>query len=87
MSSDDPTDLIIGSCVVIVGTTIVRNVHDKKAKGETFQPIAFGFLLCLALLAIAFVAPGFAKGLAVMGLVGAFVLNGPVIFSAVKGIS
>jgi hypothetical protein len=79
--SANPSDVILGSVVVITGTTIIRNAYEKKPKGTTFKPLAFGFMLTVALLAIAIGAPGFAKGLAYLGLVGAFVVNGPAVFA------
>lgn len=82
--NDDPTSLIIGAVVVTTITTVVRNARNKTKAGKTFEPIVFGFLLALALLAIAFVFPKFAKGLAIMLLVGAFVVNGPSVFEALS---
>lgn len=83
---NDPTDIVIASCVIITVTTVVKNARNKTKAGTTFEPIVFGFLLALALLAIGFVAPGFAKALAIMGLVGAFVVNGPALAATVKSI-
>lgn len=82
--SASPTDVIIGSCVVVVGTTVIRNAHNKTKAGTTFKPIVFGFMLAIALLAIAIVAPGFSKGLAYLALVGAFAVNGPAIFEIIR---
>lgn len=79
----NPTDVILGSVVVITGTSVLRNAHEKKDKAQTFKPVVFGFLLGVSLLAIAIVAPNFAKGLALLGLVGAFVVNGPAVFAMV----
>lgn len=83
MSDAAPTDVILGSVVVITGTTILRNVRNKTKAGTTFKPVLFGFLLAAALLTIAIGAPGFAKGLAYLGLVGAFVVNGPALFELI----
>lgn len=81
--SASPTDVIIGSVVVITATTVLRNAKNKTKAGTTFKPVIFGFGLALALLAIAIAAPGFAKGLAYLGLVGAFVVNGPALFETI----
>lgn len=77
----DPSMLIIGSVTLVTITTVVKNAKNKTKAGTTFEPIVFGFLLTLALLAIALVAPNFARGLAMLALVGAFVVNGPTIFA------
>jgi len=84
--SGNPTDVIIGSVVVITATTVLRNARAKTKAGTTFKPVVFGFGLLVALLAIAIVAPGFAKGLALMGLVGAFAVNGPALFNTIGGL-
>lgn len=83
MSDGSATDVILGSVVVITATSVIRNAHDKTKAGTTFKPVLFGFGLAVALLAIALVAPGFAKGLALLGLVGAFVVNGPALFTVI----
>ena len=77
------TDVIIGSSVIITATSVIRNAHNKTKAGTTFKPVLFGFGLAVALLAISLVAPGFAKGLALLGLVGAFVVNGPTLFTVI----
>lgn len=77
----DPSPLIIGSISLVTITTVVRNARNKTKAGTTFEPIVFGFILTLALLGIALVAPSFARGLALLALVGAFVVNGPTIFA------
>lgn len=77
------TDVIVGSAVIITATTVLRNVAEKKAAGATWRPVIFGFGLALALLALAIPAPGMAKGLAYLGLVGAFVVNGPALFTVI----
>lgn len=79
----NPTDVILGSVVVIVSTTVLRNARDKKSVAVTWKPVVFGFALCIVLLAIAIPAPGIAKGLALLGLVGAFAVNGPSLFQLV----
>lgn len=86
MSEENATGVIIGSVLVITSTTIIRNAKNKKHLGRTWEPVIWGFLLALALLAIAIFAPKFAKGLAYLGLVGAFALNGPTIFGIVQGL-
>jgi hypothetical protein len=86
IAESSPVDLVIASTAIITVTTIIRNAHNKTKAGTTFEPIVFGFLLCIALLVIALVAPGIAKGLALLGLVGAFAVNGPALFSIVGGL-
>lgn len=81
--SASPTDVIVGSCVIITATTVLRNSQEKTKAGTTFRPVVFGFALAVVLLAIAIFAPGFSKGLALLGLVGAFVVNGPTLFTLI----
>lgn len=90
----DATDVIIGSTTVVVLTTVIRKTVEKNqhptAKvvvGQTIgKPVIFGFLLVMSLLVISFALPTFAKGLAYLSLVGAFVVNGPTLFAALEGI-
>ena len=78
-----PTDAIVASVIIIVGSTMIRNAHNKKNR---FGPIVFGFMLIIALLIMATFAPTVAKGLAYMGMVGAFVVNGPTVFKLLSGV-
>lgn len=76
------SDVVLGSVLVIVTSTLVR-IKRAPIRGQTFTPfqvIAFGFLLATGLLIVAIASPGLAKGLAYLGLVGAFVVNGPTLF-------
>lgn len=89
----DVSDVVIGSTTLLVATTIIRKDIEKKENpksasiGSTVgKPVIFGFLLAMALLSIAFVAPTIAKGLAYLSLVGAFVVNGPKVFDVLGGI-
>lgn len=84
MKDTSPTDMILVSVIIIVGSTMIRNAKEGKTH---FSPIVFGFMLATSLLFIAVVAPNFAKSLALMGLVGAFALNGPAVFGLTKQIS
>lgn len=79
----DATDTIILSVAVMVGTTIIRHVKEKpKDIGEGYaRPIIYGFFLAMALLFLAVPFPTFAKGLAYLGLIGAFAVNGGALFS------
>jgi hypothetical protein len=77
------TDVILLSGALITVTTVIRNTTDKKFH---FSPIMFGFLLTAALLILSAAAPTVAKGLAVMGVVGAFVANGPAVFKVLGGL-
>lgn len=81
--SASPTDTIVAATVIIAGSTMIKNA---KAKKNHFAPIVFGFLLTSALLIMAMFAPTFARMLAYMGMVGAFVVNGPAVFGVVSGI-
>jgi len=82
MSSQSNTILI--SAVIITGSTLLR----KKRKKETnyMETITFGFLLVFVLLILAVPFPTFAKGLAYLGLVGAFAVNGPEVFKLAQQI-
>jgi hypothetical protein len=89
----NPTEIVIGSVSIIVATTIVRRLREHKV---SFSPvkgpkgigaiIVFGFLLTIALLMIAIFAPRIAIALCYLGLVGAFALNGPAVFSYIGDI-
>lgn len=81
----DTTNAIIGSSVLIAGTTLVRDGVEKKK--FHFAPVVFGFMLASSLLALSFFAPNFAKGLALMGMVGALAVNGTAVFSLVNGLN
>jgi uncharacterized membrane protein YkgB len=87
MSSDNVTDVVLGSVTVVVGTTVLRNLKDpkKNGSGHVFRPVVFGFMLATALLLLAIPLPGISKGLAYLSLVGAFVVNGPALFSTIGG--
>lgn len=84
MPENSPTGLILGSGVIVAGSTLIRDVHEGKPRAA---PIVFGFMMVTALLAISMVSPKFSKGLAYMSLVGAFVVNGPAVFSIASGIA
>jgi hypothetical protein len=76
-------DTIIASVVVICSTTIIRRVKEGKWQGQVIKVIVFGFLLAMALLTLAIAMPGVASVLAMLGIVGAFVVNGPAVFSLI----
>ena len=82
----DATDAIIGSVALIGATTVIREVHEKKSGKILFKPIVFSFALGVALLGMAIVAPNFARLLAILGLIGAFVTNGPAVFAVIGGL-
>jgi len=77
----NPSSTVVAAVIVITTTTIIRRIREGKWESHILQTIVFGFLLMIALLTLAVVMPGFAKALAYLGLVGAFVLNGPSVFS------
>jgi len=79
----DTTGVILGSSVVITVTSVLRQAQAKTPAATTFKPILFGFGLAFALLAMSMVAPGLARALAYMGLVGAFVVNGQAMFDLI----
>lgn len=81
----NPTDTIIISAVVITGSTIVRRV--KRKQSEYLQTVVFGFMVTFVLLLIAVPLPVVAKGLAYLGMVGAFAVNGPDIYELAKGLA
>lgn len=78
-----PTDVILLSGAIITATTVIRNTTDKKFH---FSPIVFGFLLTAALLILSVLTPSFAKGLAIMGIIGAFALNGGPVLKVLGGL-
>lgn len=80
----DDTDLIIAAGVVVTGTTLLRNATQGKRKAA---PIVFGFLMVFFLLLVDMAAPKFARGLAYLAMVGAFVLNGSAVFKLASGLT
>jgi hypothetical protein len=76
----NPSSVVIGSVVVITSTTLVRRMREGKGTVSVAEILVFGFLLMIALLVLAIVMPSVAKVLAYLGLVGAFVVNGPAVF-------
>lgn len=80
----DDTDLIIAAGVVVTGTTLLRNATQGERKAA---PIVFGFLLVFFLLVVDIAAPKFARGLAYLAMVGAFVLNGSAVFKLASGLT
>ena len=76
----NPSSVVVSSVVVIVGTTIVRRVRDGTWEHHIVETIVFGFLLLISLLVLALVVPAAAQILGYLGMVGAFVLNGPAVF-------
>lgn len=86
LGKSDATDVIIIACMVMAGTTVIRRIKEKPhAKAEYVQPVVYGFFLCLALLVLAVPLPTFTKGLAYLGMVGAFAVNGPTIYKLAAG--
>lgn len=72
--------MVFTSALVIVSTTVIRRVRDGTWQGHIVETIVFGFLLLIALLILAIVLPTFAQTLGYLGMVGAFVVNGPAVF-------
>ncbi len=72
---------ILPSVVVMAGTSIIRRVREQKNyEGTTTQIVLYAYLLYMALLLLNMVAPQVARTLAYLGIVGAFVVNGPAVF-------
>jgi hypothetical protein len=80
---NDPAGTITTVVVVIAGTTILRLVRQGKWQGQIGEVMMFAFLLLVALLFLSLMSPSLAVVLAYLGLVGAFVVNGPEIFEMV----
>jgi hypothetical protein len=70
----------MASVFVITSTTLVRRVREGNWQSHVIETIVFGFLLMIALLVLAIVSPRVATVLAYLGLVGAFIVNGPAVF-------
>lgn len=77
------SDAVIISVIVIAGSAVIK---DSAAGKFTFKPIVAGFMLGAALLLIAAASPGLAKGMAMLGVIGAVIENGPAVFKTVGGI-
>jgi hypothetical protein len=80
----NPSSSVFVSIFVIVGTTILRRVREGKWEGTVIETVIFGFMLLLALQLLSLVMPQLAKVLGYLGIVGAFVVNGPAIFGYAK---
>lgn len=76
----NPSSVVFASVVIITSTTLIRRVREGKWSSHVIETIVFGFLLLIALLVLAIVLPSAAKILAYLGMVGAFVVNGPAVF-------
>jgi len=74
---------VFAATLIIVSTTIVRRIRNGTWSGHVVETIVFGFLLLIALLILAIVTPRFAQVLGYLGLVGAFVVNGPALFELI----
>lgn len=77
----NPSNAVLASVVVIVGTTIIRRVREGKWQNAVVEIVIFGFLLLVAMLTLAIVLPQVAVVLSYLGMVGAFIVNGPAVFS------
>lgn len=76
----NPSSTVVASVVIIGATTMLRRKHDEK-DFHALETIVFSFLLLIALLVLAIVAPSVAQVFAYLGIVGAFALNGPTVFT------
>jgi hypothetical protein len=78
----NPSSAVFASVVIITGTTIIRRMREAgKQPPRVMEAVVFGFILLIALLTLAIVMPSVAKILAYLGMVGAFVVNGPAVFT------
>lgn len=84
ISGRDPVNAIFAAGILVTGSTLIRDAHKGQARAA---PIVFGFMMVTGLLIMAMAAPRFARGLAYMSMVGAFVVNGPAVFSIASGFS
>lgn len=84
MAEGNATGTIFAAGVIVAGSTLVRDVHEGKGRAA---PIVFGFLMVTALLLISMASPKYAKGIAYLSMVGAFVVNGPAVFAIAGGIA
>jgi hypothetical protein len=84
MAEGTATGTVIAAGVIVTGSTLVRDVHEGKGRAA---PIIFGFMMVSALLIISMASTKYAKGLAYLSMVGAFVVNGPAVFSITSGIT
>ncbi len=75
-----PSSSVFASVFVITATTIVRRIREDKWQGHVIETIIFGFLLLVALQLLVLVLPNFAKVMGYLGIVGAFIVNGPAVF-------
>ena len=71
------------SLLAKTGGSVPPFVAPSIAQKSRMKPVVFAFGLTVALLGVAIVAPTVAKILAYLGLVGAFAVNGPVLFSMI----
>lgn len=76
----NPSSVVVASVVVITSTTIVRRLRDGTWQSHVLETIVFGFLLLIVLQILAITIPPLALILAYLGMVGAFIVNGPTVF-------
>jgi hypothetical protein len=56
-------------------------MREPNWRGHIMEIVVFGFVLLIALLTLAIVLPSAAIILGWLGMVGAFAVNGPAVFS------
>lgn len=76
----NPSSTVFASVIIISATTVLRRMRQNTLQSHFIEIVVFGFMLLIALLTLAIVAPTFAKTLGYLGIVGAFILNGPEVF-------
>lgn len=81
---EDASGVVLTAVALMAGSTIVRLVRQGKWQGNTGKVIIFAFILAVFLLAINQASPTVARVLSGLGVVGAFVLNGPYIFPTIS---
>jgi hypothetical protein len=79
------TDAVIASGIVMTGSTLAR--RKRLNQGAYMQTLLYGFILTIVLLLIGLALPEVAKWLAILGMVGALVVNGPELFKFVAGLT
>lgn len=77
----NPSSVVVSSVVIITSTTLVRRMREGSWESHVYEIVVFGFLLLISLLVLAIPLPSVAVVFAYLGMVGAFLINGPAVFS------
>lgn len=79
------TDAVVAAGIVMTGSTLAR--RKRLNQGQYMQTLLFGFMLTFVLLLLGLMLPTLTKWLALLGVVGAIVVNGPELFKFVAGVA